>query len=101
MEEVLAAAWSTARGKQGGLGTRELRTGPLREVLTEVGDLPAPDSPATEAARRAIVDCVRASCGASLSEALSVQASHSARFMRSRECREGRVGAERDRTMNV
>ncbi len=101
LEEVLAAAWSTAAGKQGGVRARDLRTGPLRDVLGEVGDLPAPDGPATEAARRAIVDCVRASCGVSLREALDVQAAHSARFMLTRECRGGRVGAERDRTMNV
>jgi enoyl-CoA hydratase/carnithine racemase len=101
MEEVLRAAWSTASGASGGLRPRKLETGPLKNVPTEVGDLPAPGSAATQTARRAIAECVRASCGAPLAEALAIQATHSARFMLTRECREGRVGAEQARAMQV
>ncbi|HXI02082.1 MAG TPA: hypothetical protein VNI57_02790, partial [Candidatus Saccharimonadales bacterium] len=62
-------------------------------------DLPGAGEPATEAARRAIVDCVRASCAESLSGALGVQARHSAEFMTSSWCHRGAVGTEAARTL--
>jgi len=47
--------------------------------------------------RSAIVDCVQASCGAPLGEALGVQARHAADFLALKSCRAGRVGQEYDR----
>ncbi|MBW1688644.1 MAG: hypothetical protein JRS35_26735, partial [Deltaproteobacteria bacterium] len=52
----------------------------------------------TEAARKAILDCVRHACGSTLSDALSVQTKHSAGFMITPHCRKGRIGAEQART---
>jgi hypothetical protein len=45
------------------------------------------------------MESIRGSCGVPLSEALGVQATHSADFMVTSFCREGSIGTERDRTM--
>jgi hypothetical protein len=80
---------------------RALHTGPLSGVMAQMPTLPATESPAAESARRAIVECVRASCEAPLSDALAIQAKHSAEFMRSPACKKGRVGSEFTKTMKV
>ena len=64
-----------------------------------MADLPLAGSPATETARRAIVETVVAACGATLADALEVQARHSAAFMVSPTCREGVVGGDYAKTM--
>ena len=65
---------------------------------SEAGPLPDSGNPATVAAREAIVGCIRAACGASLADAVTIQAKHSAGFMTTPWCRKGRVGAEYART---
>jgi hypothetical protein len=83
------------------MARRALVEGALEGIPADVAGLPASGSPATDAARKAILDCVRASCGASLADALGVQARHSAEFMKTSACRKGRIGAENARTMVV
>ena len=100
LPEALATVWSVVTGGEHGLSRREVASGPLDGVPTNVPDL-ASGSEATEDARRAIVECVQASCGVPLAEALDVQSRRSAEFMVSDACRRGRVGAEQARTMNV
>lgn len=99
LEEALAAAWSIATG-EGGPERRALIEEPLPEPSGEVAG-PAGGSDETEAARRAILDCVQAACTAPLAEALEVQSRHSASFMSSPACRGGRVGAEAKRILDV
>jgi len=72
----------------------------LSSVPTDV-KLPKAGNPGTEAARKAIMDCIQDSCGAVLSDALSVQAKHSADFMGSDPCRKGVIGADCAKVMNV
>jgi len=98
LDEALKTAWSLATGAAGI---------PKRPVLDEaLTDLPAGTSlpaggPATEAARRAILETIRGACGVPLSEALDVQARHSAEFMVTKPCRKGAVGAEHQKTMRI
>jgi hypothetical protein len=47
------------------------------------------------------MECIRESCEASLSDALSIQARHSAGFMSSKACQKGMIGAAAEKTMNV
>ena len=61
----------------------------------------AASSAAVEAARQAIVDCVRAACAVPLDEALELQSRHSGQFMVSDACRSGAVGQEARRTLVV
>jgi enoyl-CoA hydratase/carnithine racemase/3-hydroxyacyl-CoA dehydrogenase len=100
LQQSLQTAWNLASGRAAGLAARKLETGMLKDIPTEVG-LTVSDNPATEAARKAILDTIRDACGATLSEAIDVQAKHSADFMVTAFCREGSIGAEHQRTMVV
>jgi enoyl-CoA hydratase/carnithine racemase len=101
MDDVLATAWKLASGKDAGVKRRPFEAGALMDVPSDVAGLPPAGSQATEVARKAIVDTVRASCGASVADALAIQATHSARFMTSDACTRGVVGAEFSKTMRV
>jgi hypothetical protein len=79
---------------------RSLDQGVLEGIPADVG-LAASDNPATEAARKAITESVRSSCGVPLSEALDIQARHSAGFTVTSHCKQGSIGADRARTMLV
>ena len=63
--------------------------------------LPEADSPATEAARKAIADCVQASCGVPLAEALDVQTRLSSAFLAGPVARRGAVGQEYAKTVRI
>ncbi|MFQ6045642.1 MAG: hypothetical protein ACE5PT_04685 [Gemmatimonadales bacterium] len=101
VNEALKTVWLIATDGDHGIKRRPLEHGALDAVPKEIAGLAPADSPATEAARRAIAACIEAACHGSLDEALRVQAGHSADFMTSAACREGRVGAEYARTMKV
>ncbi|MHC4507527.1 MAG: Clp protease/crotonase-like domain-containing protein [Planctomycetota bacterium] len=101
MQESLDTVWSLATtGGAAGLLRRSLDEGALEGIPADVGIL-ASDNPATEAARKAIMESVRSSCSVPLSEALDIQAKYSADFTVTSFCREGSIGAERARTMLV
>jgi len=100
LQESLETAWGLASGKAVGVAIRKLAEGPLEGIPVEAG-VPASANPATQSARQAIVQSIRRSCGVRLSEALAIQARHSAEFMVSDFCKEGSIGAERQRTMAV
>jgi enoyl-CoA hydratase/carnithine racemase/3-hydroxyacyl-CoA dehydrogenase len=101
MQDTLKKVWEVACRADHGLPERAVEREALAEVPKEFDGLPAADTPATEAARQAIMECVDHACRLPLSEALDAQAKHSAGFMLSSACREGRIGAERRRTMAV
>lgn len=99
MPEALTAVWQLATGA-GGPQRRELVREPLASVPTSVAGLGA-GSPATEAARQAIVGTVQGACAVSLAEAIDVQSRHSAEFMVSEACRGGAVGQASRRTLAI
>jgi enoyl-CoA hydratase/carnithine racemase len=101
VNDVLSMAWALASGTSKGVERRPLQTAAQSGVADHLPTLPPTESPAAESARKAILDCIRASCGASLADALSIQAKHSAEFMRTPACRKGRVGSEFTKTMGV
>jgi enoyl-CoA hydratase/carnithine racemase len=100
MQESLKVVWRLASGGASGLKMRRLDEGVLKGVPADAC-ASASDSPATEAARKAIMQSIRGSCGVPLSEALDVQAGHSADFTVTSFCRAGSIGVERQRTMMV
>ena len=101
MDAALQMAWRLATGDESGVRRRSLAESPLEGVADAVGELPAADSPATEAARRAILENIRASCAAPLGDALSIQARHSAGFMVSEPCLKGVIGSDYAKTMRI
>ena len=99
-EEAIQMTWRLATGGEGGVPMRRIDEGALNDIRLDAG-VPATDNPATEAARKAISQSIRESCGVPLAEAIEIQARHSAGFMASAFCREGSIGTERQRTMAV
>jgi enoyl-CoA hydratase/carnithine racemase/3-hydroxyacyl-CoA dehydrogenase len=99
-QDSLETAWSLASGGAAGLTKRSLDEGVLKGVPADVA-VSVSDSPATEAARQAIMESIRHSCGVPLSEALDLQARRYADFAVTSFCREGSIGAEHQRTMMV
>ena len=97
MDEALGIVWKIARGDHA-TPKRALREGALPGSFEAPAGLAEAAGPATVAARKAILECVRASCSASLSEAVGIQARHSSEFMTTEWCRRGAVGAEAART---
>lgn len=100
MQQSLETAWGLACGGVGDPPMRKLDEGALEGISADVG-ITASDNPATEAARKAIMESIRGSCGTSLPEALDVQARLSADFMVTSSCKEGSIGAECQKTMMV
>jgi len=100
MQDALATVWDLASGTATGVKRRRLNDGALDGIPADAG-VGASDNPATEAARAAIMRSIRDSCGVGLSEALEVQARHSADFTVTSFCREGSIGAEYQKTMMV
>ena len=84
-----------------GLTMRKLEEKALKRIPKEIGRIAKAGDAATEAARKAIFDSFVSSCNSTLSEALAVQAKHSADFMISTYCKKGMVGMEYTKTMLV
>jgi enoyl-CoA hydratase/carnithine racemase len=102
IDTVLSTAWALASGTgKAAVALRALDERAIEGIPSDVSGLPASGSPATDAARKAILDCIRASCGARLSEALTIQARHSAEFMTTSVCKRGRIGSEYSKMMMV
>jgi enoyl-CoA hydratase/carnithine racemase len=101
MDDCLKMVWSIVTGGEHGLAKRQAEKGALGSAPQAPGDLADAGDAATDVARQAIMATVQASCGASLADALSVQAKHSAGFMKTRECQKGMVGATFVKTMKI
>lgn len=100
VNESLATAWAVASGTAK-IERRAFSDDALSGLPDAAAGLPVSEGPATDAARKAIADCIRAACGASVANALTIQAEHSAQFMVTSACRRGRVGTEFSKTMTV
>lgn len=98
MQDSLQTVWRLASSEAARLEMRTLEEGELKDMPADAG-VPPSDNPAVEAARNAIMHSIRDSCGARLSEAMAIQAGHSADFFVTPFCRKGSVGAERSKTM--
>ncbi len=100
LDKAVQKAWAIVAEADHDLPMRKLNEKSLSAIPTDIS-LPSADSPAVEAARKAILDCINQSCGTHMPEALEVQAKHSAGFMCSRECRQGMIGSEASKILSV
>jgi enoyl-CoA hydratase/carnithine racemase len=101
LDSALKTAWKIASNGDHGIQERKVETKALKGLPAEVGEIPVAAGPATEAARQAIMENIRSSCGTALPEAIDVQAKHSALFMLTPHCQGGRIGADYKRTTFV
>ncbi|MGB5849146.1 MAG: hypothetical protein WBH40_11705 [Ignavibacteriaceae bacterium] len=98
--EAIQIAWKIATGKNHGLTKRNVKENVLDKISFDI-KLQAPGNPGMEAARKAIIEAIKDSCGTDLKEALTIQAKHSADFMISAACKNGIIGTECKRVMDV
>jgi hypothetical protein len=98
--EALQIAWKIVTGKEHGLVKREVNENTLKEISFDI-KLQESGNPGMEAARKSIIETIRDSCGVDLKGALTMQAKHSAEFMISDACKNGKIGAECKRVMDV
>jgi len=100
LEDALKVTWKIVTDGDHGIEMRKVNEGALKNVPKEISGL-TPGDAATEAARKAILQNVLSSCGTTISEALDIQAKHSAGFMSGTYCQKGSIGAEYTKTMKV
>lgn len=99
LELSLKKAWQIMQKGNGVLPVRKVEEKSLGKIsFAEAKISPATDV-SVEEARKAISDCIEASCNTTLDKAISIQAKHSANFMVTKLCRKGRVGNEYDKVM--
>ena len=101
MQQSLSTAWRLATtGGAADVTIRDLDRGVLKGLSVDVG-VSVSDNPATEAARKAIIDSIKGACSVPMAEALDIQAKHSAGFTVTSCCKKGSIGAEHTKTMLV
>jgi enoyl-CoA hydratase/carnithine racemase len=100
VEQCAQTAWKIATDGDHGLRMRPLAVDALKGVPAE-SRLPDSGDAAVEGARKAILDCIQASCTVPLSEALGTQAKHSGQFMIHPLCRKGAIGSEASKVMSA
>lgn len=99
-DDAIQMAWKIATGNDHGLIKREVAADGLSGLLSEV-NVPDSTDPVLISARKAIMECINDACMAPLSEAITVQAKHSATFMSSKDCKRGMIGAEATKVLDV
>ncbi len=100
IEDCLKTVWDIASGGDHNLSQRKIKSESMKMAISEFG-LPDSGNSAFEASRKAIMQCVQNACQASLDEAVTVQAKHSAEFMKSDLCRFGVIGADAKKVLTV
>ena len=99
MTEAIQTVWKVASGDHG-LTKRGLNECSVK-IPSDIPGLSKASGATADAGRKAILDCVRESCEASLSDALLVQSKHSGEFIASKECVKGTIGSLLNKTMQV
>ncbi len=100
MEEALKKVATVVMGGDHGLKLRKVNDAALA-IPKDVPGLPPADNQAVEAGRKAIMDTIQASCGATLAQALEIQAKHSAGFMVTKPCQKGQIGSDFKKVMKI
>jgi len=101
LEESLKTVWKILNDGDHNVPLRKLNEQAIPDIPKEISGLPDAEDSSMEAAREAIFKNIQNSCNAGLSEALEIQARHSAEFMVSSFCKKGQVGVEFTRTMKI
>jgi enoyl-CoA hydratase/carnithine racemase len=99
-EEAMQMTWKIVNDRDNKLPMRKVNNKALAGMPSDVR-LDPPENPLMESARKAIMQTIFDSCSADLDEALTIQAKHSANFMISKSCKNGKIGAEFNKVMNV
>lgn len=101
LNDALKITWDIANNGENIMPKRLLNGDRIDNIPTDFSELPQTDNSATQAARKAILDCIVSSCKVTISEAIDIQAKHSGNFMTSKYCKQGFVGSDYQKTMNI
>jgi enoyl-CoA hydratase/carnithine racemase len=101
LNESLSMAWTLASEGEKAMAMRKFEEAGLASITSDFGGIALTEDTATIAARNAIFENIRSSCSVTSSEALEVQARHSAEFMTSKHCLRGFVGSDFQKTVLV
>ena len=99
--DCIKMTWKIANEDELALPKRRVEQEPLSDIPGDLNNIAPTDNKVLLNSRLAILNNIRQSCGATCSEALKIQARNSAVFMLSRECRNGFVGSDYAKTMEV
>jgi len=99
LDDAIQKTWLIASGGNHGLTERKLVEGAL--ALPSDVKVPAAANQFMADGRKAIMDCVKASCGVPVSQALEIQAKHSAGFMLTKACQKGAIGSTFKKVMKL
>ncbi|MBI4670038.1 MAG: hypothetical protein HY747_12815 [Elusimicrobia bacterium] len=100
MDKCLQTAWKIVTGAEHNVARRRVKESGLKKLPKDIV-LEDSGNNAIETARKSIFESIQNSCAKTLSEALLIQAKHSARFMASPACQNGRIGVELKKTMEI
>lgn len=100
LEDALRLAWNTALGDSQ-VPRHAVVATPIEGVMESAGQCLGAARSEEEQAKRAILECIKHSCETTLTEALSVQAKHTAVFLAGPICRKGKIGADYEKTVLV
>jgi enoyl-CoA hydratase/carnithine racemase len=101
INDCIKMAWKLANEGELVLPKRIVEEKPLVEIPADMNNITQTDNNVLINARIAILNNIRKSCEATLSEAIMIQARNSAQFMLSKECWNGFVGNDFVKTMEV
>ncbi len=101
MEESIKKAWELACGNNHGLKKREVNENKLGDITGKVPQLDNFGDATIIEARKAIIDCIKDSCNASLSDALTIQSKYAGNFMSTKLFRKGAIGSTYTKTWLV
>ncbi len=101
VRESLQMVWKIATDGDHNLARRKVEKKALKGLPSEIGRALSSENHIIESGRQAIFKCIQDSCKKALSEALSIQAKHSADFMGSSHCQKGKIGAEFRKAMDI
>jgi enoyl-CoA hydratase/carnithine racemase len=97
LEDALRMAWRVMEKGAAALPLRKVEERSMEQIPMADLNIPMSSDASIEEARRAIARCITDSCSVPLSEAILIQARHSAEFMTGKLCRKGKVGSEYDK----
>lgn len=97
--DILKTAWDLVTDKLPSIPQREFSTESI-EIDMSNFNIPTTNH-ANEIARKAIIETIQHACSVPWSEALDIQARHSAEFMVSEACKRGSIGREFIKVMKV
>lgn len=101
LNDAITVAWKIASGADHTYALRKVEAGPIAGVSDLLSHITPTQDSGADAARQAIVDTIRASCEATLADAITIQAKHSAGFMTSSDVKKGAVGSAAAKTLPV